>query len=316
MRPSAEGDDTDPARADEPSQRNVNRKPKEFKIGLRQAKRFCQLPAAERLSLISDGLPIILNSAQGLWEAARQLPERSRAGRILEGFAEEEAAKILILLDVVRCPPKLVASQISMLIGRFYEHLTRLIYAQATSWKPMHLAQLREYADRERRSHYVEGHAGEYIIPNWTVYERESTLYADVEGLQDGSLGWSEPREFGPDYPSFARYTPRALRVTQAMQRLGLFSLKGLQATAEIWGNLEYKDKERSFEDKKFINQLLSVVDAEGLILDTAGELDVAFLKSDWQIPMYNLDFSPIVVTRAELEAEQEAEYRSMVGDY
>jgi hypothetical protein len=117
----------------------------------------------------------------------------------LEGFAEEEAAKILILFDVVRCPPKIVASKMSVLIGRFYEHLTRLIYAQATSWKPMHLAQLGEYVDRERRSHYVEGHAGEYIMPNWTVYDRESSLYADVESFQDGSLGWSEPREFGPD---------------------------------------------------------------------------------------------------------------------
>jgi hypothetical protein len=225
---------------------------KEPKIGLGQATRLCQLPAPERLSFIADGLPKILNSAQGLWEAALQHPVHSRAGTILEGFAEEEAAKILILFDVVRCPPQLVASKIGILIGRFYEHLARLIYARASGWKPMHLAQLREYVDQERKSHYIEGVAGEYIIPNWTMYGRESTLYADVEGYQDGSLGWSEPRDFGSDYPSVARFAPSALRVTQAMQRLGLFSLKGLEATADIWGNLEYKDKESSYEGKQF----------------------------------------------------------------
>jgi hypothetical protein len=291
-------------------------KPKEPKIGLRQATRLCQLPAPERLSLIADGLPIILKSAEGLWEAALQHPAHSRAGTILEGFAEEEAAKILILFDVVRCPPKLVASKIGILIGRFYEHLARLIYARATSWKPTHLAQLREYVDRERRSHDIEGVAGEYIIPNWTMYDREITLYAEVEGYQDGSLGWSEPRDSGSDCPSVARFAPRALRVTQAMQRLGLFGPRGLQATAEIWGNLEYKDEESSYEDRKLIDQILSVTDTEGLILDTAEGLDLSILYSDWQIPMYNLDFRSVPVALAELEAEQEAKYRSFIGEY
>jgi hypothetical protein len=53
-------------------------------------------------------------------------------------------------------------------------HLARLIYAEAVSWKPMHLAQLREYVDRERRGHYLEGHAGEYIMPNSTIYRRKA----------------------------------------------------------------------------------------------------------------------------------------------
>jgi hypothetical protein len=41
----------------------------------------------------------------------------------------------------------------------------------------------------------------------------------------------------------------------------------------------------------------------------------VSVLYQDWQIPMYNLDFSIIPVTLEELRAEQEAEYWSMVGD-
>ena len=38
-------------------------------------------------------------------------------------------------------------------------------------------------------------------------------------------------------------------------------------------------------------------------------------LYRNWQIPMYNLDFSLIPVSLEELEAAQEREYWSMVGD-
>lgn len=40
-------------------------------IGLHQAKRLCQLPEKERLIFIAEGLPIILDSAQGFWKASQ-----------------------------------------------------------------------------------------------------------------------------------------------------------------------------------------------------------------------------------------------------
>jgi hypothetical protein len=284
-------------------------------IGLRQARRLCQLPERKRLPFIAEGLPVILDSARGFWKAAQPLQDHPREAKVLEGFAEEEAAKILILMDAVRCPPKLIASKLNKLIGWFYDHLARLIYAEAVRWKPMHLTQLRDYVDRQRRGHYIEGYAGEYIMPNWTVYERESRLYADVEAYQDGSLGWSAPRDPYRSNIPFDAFTPPALRVAEAMQQLGLFTAKGLQATSEIWGRLEYRDKENHHDGEKLTKQLLTRVQTEGLILDTAQDVHVATLYHQWQIPMYNLDFSLIPVTLAELEAEQEQEYWSMVGD-
>jgi hypothetical protein len=214
------------------------KKPKAPDIGLRQAKRLCQLPARKRLAFIADGLPIILESAHGFWNASQQLDAHPREARVLEGFAEEEAAKILILMDVVRCPPKLVSSKLKRIVGWFYDHLARLIYAEAATWKPMHLAQLREYVARQRRGHYIEGYAGEYIMPNWAVYERESSLYADVEACQDGTLQWSAPRHPYVGMAQIGASAPPALRVAEAMQQLGLFTARGLKATSEIWGAL------------------------------------------------------------------------------
>jgi hypothetical protein len=92
--------------------------------------------------------------------------------------------------------------------------------------------------DRERRGHYLEGHAGEYIMPNWTVYQHESRLYADVEAYQDGTLNWSAPRDPYYDNRLFGSFTPPALRVT-AMEQVGMFTPKGLKAVSEIWASLE-----------------------------------------------------------------------------
>jgi AbiV family abortive infection protein len=167
-----------------------NKKPKGPKIGLRQA------GERERLAFIAEGLPLILRSAQRAWEAAKQLrTSNGRESAILEGVATEEAAKILILVDAARCPAKLVPSKMNRFVDRFYDHLARLIYAEAVSWKPTNLAELREYVDRARRGHYLEGHAGEYIMPNSTIYRRESRLYVDVEAYQDEALTWTEPRD-------------------------------------------------------------------------------------------------------------------------
>ena len=78
---------------------------------------------------------------------------------------------------------------------------------------------------------------------------------------------------------------------------------------------MEYRDKENHHDGEKLTEELLTRVHTEGLILDTVQDAHVTSLYREWQIPMYNLDFSLIPVTLAELEAEQEQEYWSMVGD-
>lgn len=90
---------------------------------------------------------------------------------------------------------------------------------------------------------------------------------------------------------------------------------KGLRATSDIWGSLEYRDKEDHHDGERLTKQLLVRLQNESLILDTDEEKHVSVPYQDWQIPMYNLDFSIIPVTLEELRAEQEAEYWSMLGD-
>src|SRR5713101_5680762 len=126
-------------------------------IGLGQARQICSMPAKRRFEFIAEGLPTIFRSAQSLIKASQTLSDFSREAEILEGHAQEECAKILILIDVVRCPPKRIASRIGPMMKWFYDHLARLIYADAQSWNAGSMVQLQAYVDEERKSHYLEG---------------------------------------------------------------------------------------------------------------------------------------------------------------
>jgi hypothetical protein len=105
---------------------------------------------------------------------------------------------------------------------------------------------------------------------------------------------------------------PPALRVAAAMEQVGMFTPNGLKALSEIRGSLQYKDREDHHDGAKLIELMLQRLHGQGLMLDTAQDEDVGVLYHDWQIPMYNLDFSLIPVPVEELEAEQDREFWSM----
>lgn len=151
------------------------------------------------------------------------------------------------------------------------------------------------------------------MCPGWT--RGESRLYADVEAYQEDALHWNAPAYPYTGFSILDSFVPPALRVTAAMEQAGMSTGGGLQALSDIWGSLEYKDREDHHAGNKLTERMLHGLHAEGLMLDMARESDLVTLYQSWQIPMYNLDFSLIPVTFEELEAAQEREYWSMVGD-
>jgi hypothetical protein len=281
-------------------------------IGLKQGRRLCQMSSNERLGFIAEGLPIILESARSFWKASQQLTEMPREAEVLSGNAEEEAAKILIMMDIVRCPPKLLASKLGIMMGYFYHHLARLLYVDAVNWKPMHVSQLQQYMDHSRKAHYVEGYAGEYIFPNWNTYRRESILYADIEGYEDGGLGWSTPT----GVENLFSFTPAAIQLVEALSALGVFALNGLRATADIWGQVEFKDSENLQDSHHLTKQLLERLIEEKLPTEAGTQDDVNTIYNVWQMPMYNLELREIDVPLDELEREREALLWSEIGGY
>ncbi len=287
---------------------------KKPEIGLGRAHRLCQMSRSQQLAFIAEGLPIILASAQGFWAASRQLADRGRDRDVLEGFATEEAAKILILMDVVRCPPNLLSNRLGTMIRWFYNHFVRLVYARAAAWRPMQVAELRECVERERKSHYIEGSVGEYIVPNWSVYRRESQLYADIEVRDDGEVYWSTPTGHHMDH--LVGFVPAALRLAECMAALGLFTTRGLTLTADVWSNLEFVGTKGPEDARRLASELMGRLIELGMPTDAATQEHVDTLFSSWQLPMYHLDFTNIDVSLDDLKAQQEATFWSEFGGY
>jgi AbiV family abortive infection protein len=205
---------------------------KSSRIGLKQADRLTSMPTDDRRAFIAEGLTIIQTSAVSFWGGARLLCSRTREADVLEAYAAEEAAKILILLDVFRAPAAQQNDVLRQQLKRFYSHHDRLLYAEAVKWKPMHRAQLQEYLDHTRRSHILDGPAGEFILPNGPVFERERKLYADVITYEDEAIHWNDP--VGPNTAMaslpFFDHPPAIVSLIVSMSRIGLFTVEGLRA--------------------------------------------------------------------------------------
>lgn len=279
-------------------------------IGMKQLRTLSNLPMAKRLDLIAEGLPILRRSAEELFEARKAVDQASRVGQILLGHATEEAAKILILLDYVRCPPSLNRRAQGQL-SAFYDHAARLLYAQACRWRPDTVATLRGYVDRTRSSHIVEGNYGEYIMPNWELYMREARLYADLTRADTGALVWNDPNEW-PGMRDIFGLAPAVMSVTRSLDRVGALSRKGLAVVQDVWSGSAFEDAEHTSTSDGLIQETVRRLIELGLPADDASDDDVRTLYSDWQLPMYAIDVQIQSADLDDLRAEQEAHLRNM----
>lgn len=82
--------------------------------------------------------------------------EQCHACRVLATIAEEEASKVLILLDAVRCP-RLPSDRLSNQVGRFNDHFAKGLYARSCWYRPTTLGQLQEYINHDRDQFYLDG---------------------------------------------------------------------------------------------------------------------------------------------------------------
>jgi hypothetical protein len=259
------------------------------KIGLKRGRQIAQMENIKRLKFIAEGLPRILASSKGYWEAKVKLEKFPREADVLEGLAKEEAAKVLILMDIVRCPANLLGEMTGKLMRWFYDHRSRLIYANAAHWCAPSLIQLREYIEPELKSHYLEGDYNEYILPNRIDYNRENKLYVDIEQHYDGTLNWSAPFSFKMDFGW--SFPPASLNQAEAMDTLGLFTERGIMAVSEIWGQVNFKDSETRQDADALTEELIKRIESERLFKNNIEKSHYDSLY-EWQIPMYNLDLT------------------------
>ena len=107
---------------------------------------------------VATGIRYIIGHAEGLESIAVRLIAigEHRGAAIVRALAEEESAKVLILVDLVRCPRNDRDGR-SRTVAAFSDHLAKEIYADSCGWRPVDFAEVRRIVNRERRPYYLDG---------------------------------------------------------------------------------------------------------------------------------------------------------------
>jgi len=255
-------------------------------------------------SEIAEGLPLILESAVELASAADSLQAgHARSKEILILHAEEEAAKALMLLDLVRCPERLSIDR-QRLGKQLTKHLSRLIYAKTCTWHPATFGALRRGVDRERIDYYLDGPTGvDYIYRNNLIQHREELLYVDRMHWEHG-YEWHKPK--ASLYTEFTFLTPLcfALDVVRSLHAVGAFRRDALDIIHEIWNSLNIVDSTHWQEFKELNRATLERFDQRNSLDDAdPSSIDRAL---EWPMPLYLLDCSLTKTTPEELQAERD----------
>ncbi len=262
------------------------------------------VPVTQRVALIAEGLDLIAEQVTTLHGDLRHLIEvgRRRSAAVVDGLAQEEAAKPLILLDVVRMgwrDQALVQRQ----LRRFYDHLARGIYARVVDVRPADLAEVRRYVDNLRRSHYLDGpNDVDWIFRNEIMAEREDGLYVDYVMAEDERF-WTTPRR-RDDYPALR--PAMVIELIIALDRMGCLSVQGLEVVASAWRGKVIEDDTLWTTIGTLNRQIVNEFYKAALAKTELTERDVRLILEQWTFPLTNVDLDSVTVKSEDLQAQRD----------
>ena len=279
----------------------------------RRIKELANVPVVKRLDALAEGLALLAEQARALREDLILLAEaeRSRAYGIVAVIADEEAAKALMLLDLVRTGWRdsgLVGRQ----LARFSDHLARLIYAEMSYMSPADFAEVRRVVEIYRPSHYLDGPSDvDFIYRNQSLAQREEALYVDYVRDEDGSR-WVSPA--ARDSLVFGHLAV-PLDLVISLDRIGCTSREGLDVIAETWSDVVITDTTHWQEIRALNKRIAETLIDRGLHSSDAEDEDAARVIDRWSFPLTQLDLGLVEIDTQDLEA-QRARRLAELGDF
>ena len=270
----------------------------------RALKRVMQLPRERRQSAIAEGLGLLAEQVEALNGGLDALAEAEswRGLEILCAQADEEAAKALILLDLLRMDQHDEAA-LARQLGRFYDHLARCIYVEMAHMSPADFAEVRMLVDTMRPSHYLDGPSDDdWVFRNRLLAQREESLYVDYIHQEEGDR-WITPAV--NDAFMHRRPISPVRRLLGALHRLGATSEAGLSIIAERWAPVTLEEQTHWQEAAAINRAIVEELTRQDLASPASTPEDAAFAIEQWPFPMGELDLSMIPVDTSELEASR-----------
>lgn len=280
---------------------------------------ICQIPEHRRFAEIAEGLELLADNAARLDQDARTLGDdgRHQGAGILRGLADEEAAKVLILLDLARVGWNDSAA-VAACMRNFYNHLARGLYVRAYFGRPADLAEVREHVDFLRQQYYLDGPMDvDFIFGNEVNAEREGWMYVDYVTDEHGEGHWVSPANRAEIYSEFSSpATPPSaiIEMVAAMRAIGLLTSDGLDAIRATWDGEAVDDSMRWVDLRPMNVEVINKLDASR---GGYAELDLPALRTvvnGWIFPMAGLDLKLAKVDRAELQRVRDRQLAREMG--
>ena len=277
----------------------------------RAIKDLCQLSDADLFKEIAVGIGHVMDAVNELDSATRKLHEVKHyyPARVLENLATEEAAKVLIFIDAVRCPQNRLKER-SQTLGRFYDHLAKGIYAEVYNWHPTDFAEVKNGIDRQRREYYLDGpNDVDWIYPNFITQRREDSLYVGYirEDTEEGGQGeryWALPRGAYRIGTVLKYLTPTAITLVRALHQVKATMPEGLSVIAEVWRPVDVC-AEMSRGALMGLNlRTLEVLDKRDLLAPVPTEI-YQVIRNSWIFPLWPLDLRVCKVEKETLRKVQ-----------
>ena len=248
-----------------------------------------QLSDGALFETLSEGMPLIVENATGLDETAQRLYRDGelRASEVMRGFAEEEAAKVLILIDYVRRPRK--SGRRTQVLNRFYGHVAKRIHAMACEYPEIvSFGELSDLVERECRPWYLDGPNDiDWIFPNSISEKRERDLYVDyVQDVTDaaGACYWVSP--VPPDDSQSQYPTSDCVMLVQSLSGAGAVSAGGLAEIADVWrGFAPEPDTDRG----ELHHLIVETLDRLARRCGAVDEAVARFIVWHWPFPLWPL---------------------------
>lgn len=161
-------------------------------------KDLLQLSDAQLFEQVATGIRLVVEHAESLESIAVRLIgiDEHRGAAIVRALAKEEAAKVLILVDLIRCPRNDQDARRRTTLA-FRDHLAKEIYANSCRWRPVDFAELTTIVNRERQPYYLDGpNDVDWIFPNDAHGRRENRKYVDYVRdvtVENGEHDWVSP---------------------------------------------------------------------------------------------------------------------------
>lgn len=242
---------------------------------------------------VADGIRLILENAESYDETAHRLAllKEFRASGMAGRLAEEESAKVLILLDAVRCPRNVISQTLKC----FYSHLAKGIYASACSWRPSTYGDMSHYVDVERSQFYLDGPEDvDWICSNAITTDRERAMYVDyVQDITEdaGECSWLSPLSHHSAWCTTSYRSPKSLIVVREIRRIGATTPDGLAIVAKVWRDFIPEAPTTRSELRGRIGYMGQCLSATELCLEGYSVTGKDTLL-DWHFPLWSLDLT------------------------